>query len=168
MNFNNMAGIYLFYNNKILMMKRKKKDFNGEGKYFSIGGKFENDELNNPKKCILRELEEETGIKEKDLNNLQLKYVIFRNYDGVIVQNHFFFADLVNEVDLKECIEGTFEWVPIEDIFNKPLPISSKVCLEHYFKKGKNSSSVIIAASTNKNGYGEYHFTELLQFDSIK
>ena len=62
MDIKNMSGIYLFCENKVLMMKRIKKDYNGEGKYFSIGGKFEKEELNNPKKCILRELEEEFSI----------------------------------------------------------------------------------------------------------
>ena len=32
MDIKNMSGIYLFCENKVLMMKRIKKDYNGEGK----------------------------------------------------------------------------------------------------------------------------------------
>ena len=40
------------------------------------GGHFEKDELNDAKKCVLRELKEETGLITEDIEELELKYVI--------------------------------------------------------------------------------------------
>lgn len=157
----NMSGIYIFYENKILIMKRSKKEFNSVGQYFSIGGKFEPNELNQPKKCLLRELEEETGLIEGDIDNLQLKYIIIRNHNGTITLNHLFFANLIKAKELKTCNEGTLEWVPIEEIFNKPLPDSSRVCLKHYFAGGMKSQEITVAVATNDNGYLEYNFTNI-------
>ena len=167
MDIKNMSGIYLFCENKVLMMKRIKNDYNGEGKYFSIGGKFEKEELNNPKKCILRELEEETGIKENQIQDLKMKYLFIRNYNGMVVQNYFFFAELTYMPDLKQCKEGTFEWVPVAEIFDKPLPPSSKVCLEHYLKNGQYVQDFFVAVGTNVDGYGEYTFTNLQPFEDL-
>ncbi len=162
-----MAGIYLFHKEEILMMKRIKKDYGGEGQYYSIGGKFEKDELNKPTECILRELEEETGLKEKDIKDLKLKYIVFRNHDGLITQNHLFFAELKEQKELKKCPEGFLEWIQSKEIFELPLPASSFACLKHYFKEGKENEGVYIAAATNKDGYGEYHFTKLSPFDRL-
>ena len=163
----NMAGIYIIDDNKILMMKRTKKDSFGE--YYSVGGKFIESELNDPKKCVLRELKEESGIEETDLNNICLKYIAFRNNGKNISQNYLFFATLKNKNKvLSYCSEGIFEWIGLAEVFNINLPVTSRFCLKHYFEKGYKNNSVYLSAGTNISGFGEYIFTELLEFKSNK
>ena len=41
----------------------------------SAGGHFEEEELNKAKACVLRELYEETGLTEHEIDNLSLRYV---------------------------------------------------------------------------------------------
>ena len=65
----NMSGIYIFYENKILIMKRSKKEFNSVGQYFSIGGKFEPNELNQPKKSRYK-IHTQNSSKSKRTKNL--------------------------------------------------------------------------------------------------
>ena len=159
----NMAGIYILSDNEILMLKRTKIDSFDE--FYSIGGKFEKEELNNPIACIYRELKEEANINESDLNNVTLKYIAFRNNKDCISQNYLFFASIKNkDINLPFCDEGILEWVNLEDIFSKKMPPTSYACLKHYFETGKDNDNINVVASTNNNGYGEYVFTELLSF----
>lgn len=161
----NMAGIYIIDCDKILLLKRSKSESLNE--YFSIGGKFELDELNNPFKCVMRELKEESGLLDSDLTDIKLKYISFRNYEEYITQNYLFFANLKNRnISLKDCDEGSFEWVDINDLFSKKMPPASFTCLKHYFSIGKENNSTFMPAATNNNGYGEYIFTELLKYDN--
>jgi 8-oxo-dGTP diphosphatase len=76
-----------------------------------IGGHFEIEELNDPKACVLRELEEEMRLTEDDLYNLRLRYITLRLKNNEIRQNYYFFADLKDGVDVKlECDEGKPNW----------------------------------------------------------
>jgi 8-oxo-dGTP diphosphatase len=82
-------------------------------------GDFENEELNDPEKCILRELSEETGIYEKDIADLKLKYITIRRYKEEIRQQYIYFARLINKnIRLAECDEGILEWVALGNILN--------------------------------------------------
>lgn len=47
---------------------------------------------------MLRELEEELGITEKEMENLCLRYVTLRRSKGEIRQNYYFFADLKDDM----------------------------------------------------------------------
>lgn len=159
----NMTGIYIINDNKILMLKRSKAESLNE--WYSVGGRMEKEELNNPLACVLRELEEESGIKESDLQNIKLRYIAFKTQKDYISQNYIFFAELKNKsVVLKECDEGILEWVEIKDIFLKKLPATSSACLKHYFENDRKGDAVNIAVSTNENGVGKYIFTELSEF----
>ena len=68
---------------------------------------------------------------------------------------------------LEKSKEGTFEWVPVVEIFDKPLPPSSKVCLEHYLRNGQYVQDFFVAVGTNVDGYGEYTFTNLQPFEDL-
>lgn len=102
-----------------------------------IGGHFEESELNNPEKCIIRELFEETGIRESSLDNLELRYITLRLKNNEIRQNYYYFATLVtDEIDLKFCTEGQLRWVEKTEILNLEMPFTAKFCLKHYIEIG--------------------------------
>ena len=54
----NMAGIYLFNNNKILLLYRQGSKVANQTWIASAGGHFEEYELNDAKACVLREMKE--------------------------------------------------------------------------------------------------------------
>ena len=65
----NMTSIYLYDRQKeeILMLYRIGSKVVKESYIGTAGGHFEKDELNDAKKCVLRELKEETGLTEDDI-----------------------------------------------------------------------------------------------------
>mgnify|MGYP001152088381 CR=1 FL=1 len=126
-----------------------------------IGGHFEKDELNDPKACVLRELFEETGITQNDVEAVKLKYITLRLKSNEIRQNYYFFAELYNtEIDIKKCDEGTLEWVDMNEVLGREMPFTAKECLRHYLSIGKENNK-LYAGVTTENGV---NFTELKEF----
>lgn len=99
----NMTSLYIMREDRILLLYRIGSKA-GEPSWRGIGGHFEKEELNDAKACILREMSEETGIFEKDLKTISLRYVTIRLINDEIRQNYYFFAELKNDVELiSEC-----------------------------------------------------------------
>ena len=76
MKLRNMSVIYIFDGDKILFIKKTSSKIFSEPDtvlWCGIGGHFENEELNNPEKCVIRELAEETSLKESDIKKLDVK-----------------------------------------------------------------------------------------------
>ena len=72
------CAIYIFNGDEILLIHRiGSRVFTGS-LWAGIGGHFENEELNDPTACVLRELSEETGLIKNDICDLQLKYITIR------------------------------------------------------------------------------------------
>lgn len=56
----------------------------------SAGGHFEEKELNDAKACVLRELCEETGLTEREIDKLSLWYITLRPENDEIRHNYYF------------------------------------------------------------------------------
>lgn len=93
-----MTTIYLLKNDKILLLYRQGGKVVSDVCSGSAGGHFEEFELNAAKACVLREMNEELGLREDDIRNLSLRYVTLRRTKGEIRQNYYFFAILKDEV----------------------------------------------------------------------
>lgn len=74
----NMTSIYLLQQDKILLLYRQGSNVVNNVWIGSTGGHFEKSELNSPKTCVLRELNEELSITEDMIDNLQLRYLTMR------------------------------------------------------------------------------------------
>ena len=83
----NMTAIYILCDNKILLLYRKGGKVVNNVWVASAGGHFEDNELNDARRCVLRELEEEIGITEKELRDLGMRYIALRSVNGEIRQN---------------------------------------------------------------------------------
>lgn len=156
----NMTTIYIMFNNKILMLYRVGSRV-VQPSWCGIGGHFEKDELNNPKACIIRELLEETGIGESDIGDVKLKYITLRMKNNEISQNYYYFTEFFNtEIDIKNCDEGTLEWVDINEVLDREMPFTAKECLKHYLDIGKDDNKLYAGIAT-ENGV---NFVELKEF----
>ena len=131
----NMTSVYIMYENKMLLLYRQGGRVVNNVWTASAGGHFEENELNNAKACVLRELEEEIGITEKYLKNLEMRYVTLRRTNGEIRQNYYFFAELY------ECInsefvsnEGVLKWFDISELQTLEMPYTAKYVIEHYLE----------------------------------
>lgn len=99
---------YIEKENSYLMLHRVKKEMDvNKDKWIGVGGHFEKDE--SPEECLLREVEEETG--------LTLEAWKFRGLITFVCQGWnteymcLYTADKFHG-EIKECDEGELVWVP--------------------------------------------------------
>ena len=156
----NMTAIYISRGEEMLMLYRVGSRVVAPS-WCGIGGHFEVDELNNPKACVLRELKEEAGLRECDLDNLTMRYVTLRLKNGEIRQNYYFFADLREgvSVDLASD-EGRLQWISYEQIMDREMPFTAYYMLQHYLTVGRYTDQ-LYAGITTEDGV---EFTSLREF----
>ena len=156
----NMTSLYLTSGEKMLLLYRIGSRVIKDSYIGTAGGHFENGELNDPKACVLRELYEETGLTESDIQNLALRYVTLRLKNSEIRQNYYFFASL-KDTDIKiTSNEGNLEWTDFDKALFLDMPFTSKYVVEHYIKTGRNTTALYCGAAY-ENGV---NFIELHEF----
>ena len=115
---------YMNIGGRTLMLHRiKKKDDVNHDKWIGIGGKFEHGE--SPEECMLREFREETGLT---LTSWIYRGIVTFVSDTWCEYMHLFTADAY-EGELRECDEGTLEWIEWERICGLPIWEGDKVFL---------------------------------------
>lgn len=132
----NMTSLYLAREGEILCLYRIGSRVANNKYVGAAGGHFEPEELNDPEKCILREMQEELGLSESDVEDLTLRYITIRLINGEIRQNYYFFARLKQNTDLVST-EGVLRWVPFEEMESLEMPVSAKPMIMHYLKEGR-------------------------------
>ena len=137
----NMTAIYLLKEDKVLLLFRQGGKVVNEVWTGSAGGHFEEYELNDAKACVLREMKEELGLTENDIEKLALRYVTLRKTNGEIRQNYYFFANLRSGsgTDLTSN-EGKLQWFPLDAISELKMPHSAKYVMKHYCEEGRFSN----------------------------
>lgn len=139
----NMTGVYITYENKVLLLYRQGGRVVNNAWTASAGGHFEEYELNNAKACALRELKEETGITEAALKNVAMRYVTLRRTNGEIRQNYYFFAELCECKNFEFVSnEGVLKWFDISEIHTLEMPYTARYVIEHYLKAGRFDDKV--------------------------
>lgn len=157
----NMTAIYLLKGDKVLLLYRQGGSVVNNVWTGSAGGHFEEFELNDAKACVLRELSEELGVYEGDIQNLSLRYITLRRTKGEIRQNYYFFANLKDNIsDDLASNEGKVKWFSIKEIGDLEMPYTAKYVMEHYCSIGQFSDK-LYAGATNENGV---EFIELPEF----
>lgn len=103
---------YIEKDGKYLMLHRvkKEKDVNKD-KWIGIGGHFEEGE--SPEECLLREAKEETGLT---LLSWQFRGIVTFIAEGWPAEYMCLYTADAFEGELRECSEGTLEWVKKEEI----------------------------------------------------
>ena len=160
MKLRNMTSIYILREYCLLLLYRVGSRV-VEPSWCGVGGHFEPEELNRPDLCILRELEEETGITPQDITPPELRYITLRLKNGEVRQNYYFFAQL-NRADrtLPACNEGELKWVPINQAMHLAMPFTAKQVLAHYLETGRHGSA-LYAGSAKPDGI---RFLQLSEF----
>ena len=158
----NMTSIYLRKADKFLLLYRIGSKVIGDSYTGTAGGHMEESELNNPQACVLRELQEETGLTSQDVENLKFRYITLRLKDGEIRQNYYFFGELAAHVDTEKLSsgEGVLRWFDVSEIGMLNMPCSAKYMLLHYIQIGQYTNCIY---GGNTTEYG-VEFTELKEF----
>ena len=118
---------YITRGDEVLMLHRvKKKNDVNQDKWIGIGGKFEPDET--PDECLLREVQEETGLT---LTSWKFRGVVtfLTNgpWDGEYM--YLFTADEFSG-ELKTCDEGDLQWVSRDFLYSLPLWEGDRIFLD--------------------------------------
>ena len=132
----NMTSVYLTGEKGILCLYRIGSRVANNLYVGSAGGHFETDELNDAKKCALREMQEELGLTESDASGLKLRYITLRLKNGEIRQNYYFFAKLLSDKQLQST-EGNLQWFTYEEAEHLHMPASAKHMMLHYLRIGR-------------------------------
>ena len=155
-----MTAIYISRGREMLLLYRVGSRVIAPS-FVGIGGHFEPEELSDARACVLREMREEIGLTENDLENLTMRYAMQRLKNGEIRQNYYFFADLKEGAEIHLVTgEGCAQWVDESEILTKEMPVTAKYMLEHYLTVGRYTSC-LYAGATTENGAV---FTELCEF----
>lgn len=132
----NMTSVYLTGEQGILCLYRIGSRVANNKYVGSAGGHFENNELNDARACVLREMQEELGLTEADVQDMKLRYITLRMKNGEIRQNYYFFGRLKTEKALQST-EGILQWFSYEDAQKLEMPASAKHMMLHYLKVGR-------------------------------
>ena len=156
----NMTSLYLTGQKGILCLYRIGSRVANQKYIGSAGGHFEPEELNDALRCVLREMEEELGLRPEDVQDLHLRYITYRLKDGEIRQNYYFFGSLKEDRTLQST-EGELHWIPYDGFENLNMPLSAKHMILHYLKLGR-FDDVLYAGITRESGTD---FVPMLEFD---
>ena len=126
--------IYLEKDDKYLMLHRNKKvnDINKD-KWIGVGGHVEENETID--ECVVREVKEETNL---DLISFKLHGEVLFVLNGYEELMYVYTSKEFKGV-LKECNEGTLEWINKNEVINLPIWEGDKLIFElmnkdDYFK----------------------------------
>ena len=122
----NTTLCYILRGDQVLMLHRvKKKNDINKDKWIGIGGKFEGEE--SPDECLLREAKEETGLT---LTSWRCRGVVTFLCEGIEGEFMYLFTADGFEGALKDCDEGTLEWVSREKLDCLPKWEGDKIFLD--------------------------------------
>ena len=121
----NTSLCYIERDGCYLMLHRTKKvNDENHDKWIGVGGKFEEGE--SPEECMLREVQEETGLTLTAWRYRGIVTFVSDQWDGEYM--HLFTADGFTG-QLKNCDEGELEWVEKQRLLTLPIWEGDKIFL---------------------------------------
>ncbi|MFE5320137.1 NUDIX domain-containing protein [Paenibacillus sp. NPDC056579] len=153
-----MATAMLFNENDLLMMKRSPTRTLNPGMWAAVGGHLEPEELNDPQQACLREVFEETGLRETDITDLRLQYILIRQNQLEIRQQYIYTAHTLRR-DVLQTEEGTLHWIPREQVLQRDIPFIYHKLLEHYFASGPADHIWVGIAGSKERNIPTVHWT---------
>lgn len=137
----NMVSLFLTKGDRVLLLYREGGRVVNHLYVAACGGHMEKDELNNAKAAVIREMQEELGITERNVGEIRLRYITLRNTGAEIRQNYYFFAELPDAISLSSN-EGRLQWCTEAETLSLPMPQSAKAVIAHYFREGKGNDTL--------------------------
>lgn len=156
----NMTSVFFLREDGLLCLYRIGSRVANKKYVGACGGHFEERELSSPYACALREMQEELGLCESDVEDLRLRYVTLRLYNGEIRQNYYFFGRMKGERELSST-EGILRWFGWQELEALDMPVSARQMMDHYLREGR-FTDYCYAGITEPHGA---RFVRLQSFD---
>ncbi|WP_426249159.1 NUDIX domain-containing protein [Paenibacillus pabuli] len=150
MEIRQMATAFLSNGNDMLMMKKAGSrlfDFEFWG---GIGGHLEQGEMNSPMSASYREIGEETGFKQEDIENFRLRYILLEVNGDEVRQQFVYFGETTHRVFIPSD-EGELFWVPLDELLDLHTSILVKAAIRH-FLQNQETDEVWIGNVLNGEG----------------
>ncbi|WP_253735886.1 NUDIX domain-containing protein [Paenibacillus sp. FJAT-26967] len=148
MEIRQMATAFLSHQEYVLMMKKaNSKIFNFEF-WGGIGGHLEHEELNFPMKASYREIEEETGFKENEIENFTLKYILIEDGNGEIRQQYVYFGETTHR-NFIPSEEGDLFWIHKSELLNLKISKAIRFTIQHYLENPARSNICVGTITVN-------------------
>ncbi|MDQ0273394.1 8-oxo-dGTP diphosphatase [Cytobacillus purgationiresistens] len=118
-----------------------------------VGGHMEHDEINDPKKACIREVEEETGLLSEQIDQLTLRYIVSRikGKDEIRIQ-YVFFGTVSKRFTLIDSDEGSLTWTKISDIAREEISATTNEIICHFLDVGKQTQGVYVGCMKSSAG----------------
>jgi 8-oxo-dGTP diphosphatase len=147
-----LSGAYLMNNGDFLLLKRFAEREFYPGVWGAVGGHVEPREMNDPQSACLREIHEETGIAESDIENLSLRYIVLRRAEDEIRLNYIFFGD-VKTRGFTDTEEGRLHWLRGDGLLGRPMSAMTEATLRRYLEYGPEKHVLVgILNGSGKQG----------------
>lgn len=122
-----------------MLHRIKKYQDPNEGKWIGIGGKLELHE--SPRDCILREAQEEAGLKLRNLRFRGIITFILPKWEDELT---FLYTAHCEDHTLKECDEGELQWVDKNNLLELNLWEGDRCFLGRLFESDENFNLKLI------------------------
>ncbi|MCL2409375.1 MAG: NUDIX domain-containing protein [Oscillospiraceae bacterium] len=146
-----LAAAFLKHDGKYLLMKRSPERKHFPNIWSGVGGGVEPHEMDNPKLACLREIYEETGISEKQIFNLELRYIIIRRAKDLIRQSYIYFGE-TDTTDFIDTDEGMLYWIEENQLLNREFSKTYGEMLKHYTCTPDEKGRVVVGVVGNEDG----------------
>jgi len=148
MEFRQMTTAFIFNENKVLMIKKSLSQLHNSVFWSGLGGHLEPNELNKPREACLREIYEESGIVESDIDDLRLRYILLRIKEDEIRQQFVYFGKTKqNEIVISD--EGELFWIDESELLDLDLSRIIRGMLEHYLLNKEKQETVVGVITLN-------------------
>ena len=146
-----LATAFLINGSNLLLMRRYTDRKSFPSKWAPIGGHLEATEMNDPQVSCIREIGEETGLAEGDLNDLFLRYILHRRRNNEIRIQYISFG-FTQRRDVGRTEEGELHWVQLDSVLDLDISATTRFTLEHYLRLGSQTSSVYVGTVDAHDG----------------
>lgn len=144
MKFRNIVMALLSHGDQVLVMKRASHKEIGPNSWSGLAGHMEDWELGDPYSACFREIEEESGIRKEDLEELSLGYIIYNRMKEEVIVNHLFFGK-VNKKETRASDEGQLYWVDKKELVEMMgIPGINKAMKDYYDQPFKGTRLALI------------------------
>ncbi|MCS7460937.1 NUDIX domain-containing protein [Paenibacillus doosanensis] len=157
-----MATAFLIHQEHVLMMKKARSKLFDFEFWGGIGGHLEYEELNFPMKASYREIEEETGFKENEINNFKLKYILIEDSHGEIRQQYVYFGETTHR-NFIASDEGDLFWIHKNELLNLKTSKMIQSTIQHFLENPDETSICVGSLTVNDEQIPQIQWTTVKQ-----
>jgi len=159
----NYVCAFLENNGDYLLLKRAADRAVNPNVWSGVGGKIEENELNDPFAACIREIGEETGLQHVQIKNLTLRYIILRRHKDVIRQSYIYFGQSSTRT-YSDTNEGVLHWIPKTELPEKRYTETYAAMIRHFLSDKSDPDHVVIGVAGCEDGILQMHWNRIEDF----